>query len=130
MNKQLVSAVLVPVFLLMSVITPAYAHAGGIISTQDYVSQADADATRAALVEQLNREDVQLQLEALGVDAADVEARVAAMSDAEVAQLHDRMDEMPAGASAAGALFLVLLIFVILDIAGVTNVFPFINAAD
>lgn len=127
MNRKLVSAVLTPVFLLVSLVAPAHA---GIISTSDYVQQADADATRAALVEELSREDVQAQLEALGVDAADVEARVAAMTDAEVAQLNARMEEMPAGAGAAEVLFLVLLIFVILDIAGVTDVFPFIDSAD
>ncbi len=93
MTRQLVCAVLVPVFLLMSVVSPAYAQvqAGGIITTGDYLAQADADATRAALIEQLARDDVKTQLETLGVDPADVEARVAAMSDIEVAQLHERL---------------------------------------
>lgn len=132
MTRQFVCAILVPVFLLMSVVSPVYAqvHAGGIITTGDYLAQADADATRAALIEQLARDDVKKQLETLGVNPADIEARVAAMSDTEIAQLHERIGDMPAGADAAGALFLVLLIFVILDIVGVTNVFPFINAAD
>lgn len=131
MTRQLVSIILVPVFLLMSMVSPAYAQlqAGGIITTSDYVVQADADAKRAALTAQFARADVQAQLEALGVNPADVEARVAAMSDSEVAQLHEHMADMPAGADAAGVLFLVLLIFVILDIAGVTDVFPFIDAA-
>ncbi|MDX1454265.1 MAG: PA2779 family protein [Gammaproteobacteria bacterium] len=128
MNRKIISGILTPIFLLMTLAAPA--QAGGMITTSDYVKQVDADATRAALVEQLNREDVQAQLLALGVDQADVEARVAAMTDAEVAQLHAEMEDMPAGAGAVGTLAVVLLVLIILDVAGVTNIFPFINAAN
>lgn len=96
---------------------PAFA---GMVSTEAVV--ANADRTRVANF--LEREDVRLQLEAQGVDPAQVKARVAALTDEEAAQLAAHMDEMPAG----GVLGLILLVFVILlitDILGLTKVFPF-----
>ena len=44
---------------------------------------------------------------------------------AEAAQMADRLDEMPAGASVVGALFAVFVILLVTDILGLTNVFPF-----
>lgn len=96
---------------------PAFA---GMVSTEAVV--ANADRTRVANF--LEREDVRLQLEAQGVDPAQVKARVAALTDEEAAHLAAHMDEMPAG----GVLGLILLVFVILlitDILGLTKVFPF-----
>ncbi|WP_353889121.1 PA2779 family protein [uncultured Spongiibacter sp.] len=40
------------------------------------------------------------------------------------------MDDMPAGAGAVGLLALLVLIFFITDILGVTDIFPFVNPAN
>ena len=74
----------------------------------------------------LERADVQARLEAHGVSAADVKARVAAMTDDEVAQLAARIDSLPAGGeSILGAIVLVFVILLITDILGFTKIFPF-----
>ena len=65
------------------------------------------------------------QLQAQGVSADDAIARVQAMSDAEVAQLADRVDRAPAGGDVIGVLFTVFLILLVTDILGFTKVFPF-----
>jgi hypothetical protein len=58
-----------------------------------------------------------------------VKARVAALSDEEVAQLAAKIDSLPvgadAGASIIGALVLIFIVLLITDILGVTKVFPF-----
>jgi hypothetical protein len=63
------------------------------------------------------------------VSPQDVKARVAALSDAEVTSLAGKIDSMPAGGDALGAvLWLALVIFLVLlitDILGLTKVFPF-----
>lgn len=85
---------------------------------------AAASEDRARVVSVLQRQDVRAGLAAHGVDPADVEQRVAAMTDEEVAQLAGRIDELPAG----GVIGLIVLVFVILlitDILGLTKVFPF-----
>jgi hypothetical protein len=78
----------------------------------------------------LDRADVRAKLEELGVESADVKARVAALTDAEAAQLARSIDNLPAGADGGvgaivGALVLVFLVLLITDLLGLTKVFPF-----
>jgi hypothetical protein len=74
----------------------------------------------------LERADVQSRLEAHGVKAVDVKARVAAMSDDEVAQIAARIDSLPAGGEGIiGALLIIFIVLLITDILGFTKVFPF-----
>jgi len=74
----------------------------------------------------LGRADVRAQLEAHGVRPADVQARVAALTDAEVAQLAGQLDRLPAGGEGIiGALVIVFLVLLITDLLGLTKVFPF-----
>jgi hypothetical protein len=65
---------------------------------------------------------LQQQLVLGGVSATDAVTRVAAMTDGEVAQLHQRIDEMPAGGS--DALIIALIIFAVLEITGYIDVIP------
>ena len=60
-------------------------------------------ATASALHGLLERADVQAQLQAHGVNPAEVKARVAALTDAEAAELVAKIDELPAGGSASSA---------------------------
>jgi len=84
------------------------------------------DAERAQIFSLLEREDVQAQLQARGVDPAQVKARVAAMTDDEVAQLAGQVESLPAGgADVLGVILLVFIILLITDILGFTKVFPF-----
>jgi hypothetical protein len=74
----------------------------------------------------LDRADVRAQLEAHGVRAADVKARVAALTDEEVAQLAGQLERLPAGGEGiVGALVIVFLILLITDLLGLTKVFTF-----
>ena len=85
--------------------------------------------TKERIVGFLDRSDVRAQLESMGVNPADAKARVASMTDDEAAQLAAKIDNLPAGGDAAGALIgALLIIFIVLlitDILGVTHVFPF-----
>ena len=77
----------------------------GLIGTGDAVAAAQVQAgARAALAG---------QFEALGVAADSARDRVAALSDAEVAQLADQLERQPAGAMGgvwAGALLVVIFL--------------------
>jgi hypothetical protein len=67
----------------------------------------------------------------MGVDPSQVEARLAALSPAELAQLSARIDQMPAGGDGIGAvvvaILIVFLVLLITDLAGLTDVFPFVK---
>ena len=81
----------------------------------DQVVQSERERVRAAL----ERPDVVQALKKVGVDAAAAEARVDAMSDAEVAQLSNLVDLLPAGGAPLtnDQLIIILLIVLILIIA-------------
>ena len=85
-----------------------------------------ANPERARVLTVLERSDVQAQLQANGVNPADVKARVAAMTDDEVAQLAGQIDSLPAGgADVLGVILVVFLVLLITDILGFTKIFPF-----
>lgn len=86
---------------------------------------AMASAERNRISSLLERAEVRSQLQAYGVDAAQVKARVAALNDEEVAQLAAQLDRLPAGGSLVGAIVLVFLVLLVTDILGFTKVFPF-----
>jgi uncharacterized Fe-S cluster-containing radical SAM superfamily protein len=98
---------------------PAYA---GIVATDTVIAGAD----RGQLTSFVQRADVQARLQALGVEPREVQARVAALSDEEAAQLAARLDQLPAGSGDliwwAVAIFLILLFT---DMMGWTHIFPF-----
>jgi len=74
----------------------------------------------------LERADVRSQLQAHGVNPADVQARVAALTDEEAADLAARIDSLPAGGiSILGAILVVFIVLLITDILDFTKIFPF-----
>ena len=74
----------------------------------------------------LDRADLAAMLQARGVAADEMRARVDALTDAEAQQLVKQIDEAPAGASdIVGVLFTVFIILLVTDILGLTKVFPF-----
>ena len=120
--KRLIATLLIPCMAFAGV--PLTAHAAMVSTEQAMVTPA-GDANRDRVSAFFNRADVQTALQARGVDANAAIARVQAMSDVEVAQLADRVDQAPAGAGVIGVLFTVFLVLLVTDILGLTAVFPF-----
>lgn len=111
--------------LLGGQLSPAYA---AMVTTETVVQQAQRSIDRAGLLEMLDREAVQGQLEALGVDSSAAKQRVAAMTDEEIRQLNARLAEMPAGGDVVGIVLLLFIVFVITDMLGATDIFPFVHS--
>lgn len=99
----------------------------GVIATQQVLSAQQADLDRATLQQYLDNEQVSAKLLALGVDRAEVEQRIAAMTDQELAQFNSQLDQLPAGGDVLGIIVLFLIIFIITDIIGATDIFPFVH---
>jgi hypothetical protein len=98
-----------------------------MIGTDTLLQQGQSQLDRQQLVQMFERGDVQQQLVSMGVDVADAKMRVAQMTDSEVQQLNARLGELPAGGDALGIVLLIFLIFVITDVIGATDIFPFIH---
>jgi hypothetical protein len=90
----------------------------------DWALSTEAGDHRTRISSLLDRAEVQAQLATYGVSAADVHARVAAMTEEEVARLAANIDNEPAG-GIIGAIVLVFLVLLVTDILGYTKIFPF-----
>jgi len=98
------------------------AHAG-VISTQEYLSAVDREATIARIDAVLAREEVRTRLEQYGVDPAAATARVAALTDQELQRLADDLESMPAGGNILGVIGIVFVVLLILELVGVIDIF-------
>lgn len=98
------------------------AHAD-VIDTASMVQTARA-ADLASIQAQLARDDVRAQLGKMGVEAADIESRLAVMSDSELSAMAKRMQEAPAGGDGLLAVIgLTFVVLLILELVGVINIF-------
>lgn len=102
----------------------AFAMPAGMVSTQQLMQESRVDQQRVQVNDFLSRADVQAQLEARGVDVASAKARIASLSPAELASLSAQIDQLPAGEGVLETVLFLLVIFMLLDIAGVTDIFP------
>ena len=94
-----------------------------LVTTLQAVEASTRTQDLAAVNAALAREEVRAQLEALGVEPAQVESRIAALTDSELRTLAGQMAEMPAGADALAVIGIVFLVLLILEAVGVIDVF-------
>lgn len=129
--RRMVGYIAIAAFLFSTSLVPA-AHAA-MVSTDQMTEAATASADRAKVTAFLSREDVRAQFVSLGVSPDEAQARVASLSDAEVSRIAGRIDELPAGRGAVGAVVgaavLIFIILLITDLLGLTKVFPFTKGA-
>ena len=97
--------------------------AAAVIDTQQAVTMDARELRIAAASATLAREDVRSAMIALGADPQQAQLRVASLSDAELAQLEGRLQQLPAGGSALGLVGAVFLVLLILEITGVVDIF-------
>jgi hypothetical protein len=115
--------------LISSLVFSSTAQATALISTEQaaaVLAPATRSEAHARLHTALDRADLAAMLQARGVSADEMRARIDALTDAEARQLVQQIDEAPAGASEiVGVLFTVFIILLVTDILGLTKVFPF-----
>lgn len=101
--------------LSVSVFAPAQA---AMMDTETLAAPAASTDARAALAD---------RLVLLGVERGEAENRVALLSNDQASQVLARADELPAGAGALEIIGLIVLILVVTDLLGITDIFPFID---
>jgi hypothetical protein len=95
----------------------------GVISTQQYLTVLDREATIARIDAVLAREEVRSRLEHYGVDAVAAEERIAALTDQELELLAAELENMPAGGNIVGAIGIAFIVLLILELVGVIDIF-------
>lgn len=94
-----------------------------LIGTLQAVEASTRAQDLATVSSALARDQVRAQFVALGVDPAQVETRVAALTDSELRTLAGKISEAPAGADALAIIGIVFLVLLILEAVGVIDVF-------
>ena len=120
----------VAVFILM-ISGPFQSAYAAIIGTESALDNLRGREARGYLMQLLARQEVQNALVAQGIDPAEARARIDNLSDAEAIQAADKFEQMPVGSGFLETFliiaFLVFLILLITDIAGYTDIFPFVR---
>jgi len=107
-----------PVALLMIVLTmllsvPYQAAFAALVETETLLDMSRGQEARETIKQFMVREDVRSAIVSQGVDPLEADARLNSLSDAEVIQLADQVEQLPAGGDALGLAISVLVIVIL-----------------
>ena len=105
--------------IILAVMTVGLPAQAGMVAT-DQIQKSDATAEVVDVSGQRNW--IEARLLQAGIAQPEAIARVSAMTDVEVAQIYQRIDEAPAGG--ADVLVIALVVFAVLEITGYIDVIP------
>ena len=101
--------------------TPA---AAGIVGTAEAIAITQQQHDLAVVRGALARADVREQMVALGVNPAEVEGRLGALTAPELASLAGNINEAPAGGDSALAILgIVFVVLLVLELTGTIDIF-------
>ena len=119
--KKLVVTLMVCNILILG-LTPAVE--ARLIGTQEALQMTQREEQLARISRIFFRSEVQEQMLAYGVEPKDVKDRLAVLTDEELRELANRLQDMPAGGDSVLAVVgLIFVVLIILELVGVTNIF-------
>jgi len=119
-----ITAIFASFLILIAGIPTSFAD---VVSSDEVMFAEQQQNHQQQLLSLVDSDAVQAKLVALGVDIADARNRIASMTDSEIAAFNSQMQDMPAAGSVAGTILTVLIVLVVLDLIGVTDIFSFID---
>lgn len=107
-----------PVAILMTVLTlllsvPYQSAVAALVETEAMLDMSRSQEARETLKHFMNRDDVRSAIVAQGVDPLEADARLNSLTNAEVIQIADQIDQLPAGGDVIGLLVTVLVIVIL-----------------
>ena len=124
---RILSKTLSAVLTLTLMSMPFHSAQAAMIANDVIINQAQQRDAKTELMQTIQRADVREQLASMGVGQAAVESRIDLMTHEEIARLNQQIDELPAGGDVLGVLLVIFIVFVITDVIGATDIFPFIK---
>jgi len=116
------------VLSIMLVLSPVMSAQAAIVDNDALLAETPAQHTRDSLQQLFKQDQVRAQLQALGVSPEWARERARTLTDADLARINNGTGQLEAGGdSVLGVLLVIFIIFVITDIIGATNIFPFIH---
>ena len=125
---QLLQRPLALILSMLLIIMPMAPLQAAIISNEALINQAPSALTRDNMQELLGQESARQQMQAWGISPELITARINRLTDAELARINQETDTLKAGGTnVLGVLLIIFIVFVITDVIGATNIFPFIH---
>jgi hypothetical protein len=103
--------------LLVGLLGLAPAAIAGMVTTEQVAASVEATQAREHLKTLAQRPELAKEMQALGIAPEQAQARVDAMTDAEVVALAGKLDSLPAGGALSNNDLILVLLIVILIIA-------------
>lgn len=97
-----------------------------VYSSDQVIAKQQHQFNRHQVLSMVDNAEVQSKLLALGVNRDDAKQRIANMTNEELEALNSHLNDMPAG-GIVGTVFTVLVVVAVLDLMGITDVYPFIR---
>ncbi|SNY49808.1 hypothetical protein SAMN06297280_1550 [Arsukibacterium tuosuense] len=98
----------------------------GVYSSDQVIADQQHQYNKQQVLAFVDNAEVQNKLVELGVSPADAKLRIASMTNAELEAFNSQLNEMPSG-GVVGTIVTVLVVVAVLDLMGITNVYPFIR---
>jgi hypothetical protein len=118
--------------IMLLIATPCQPLLAAMVPTEAPIYKINAQDARDHLKTLISRNDIKNALISQGIDPMEAKARVDSLSDSEVIEVADKIEQLPAGGGAFGAVIaasvIVFLVLLITDILGHTDVFPFVKS--
>jgi len=123
--KQQPMAWFLSLLLVMLPLLPAQA---AMVANDRIISEQQAALDSESILAMLDQEVTRQQLESWGINPEMARERINSLTGEELANLNRQLNELKAGGdSVLGVLLIIFIIFVITDVLGATDIFPFIH---
>lgn len=99
--------------LTMLLSIPHHAAVAALVETETMLDVSRGQESRETVKQFMTRQDARSAIVSQGVDPLEAEARLSSLTDAEVIQLADQIDQLPAGGDVLGVLIAVLVIVIL-----------------
>ncbi len=118
--------------MMLLIAVPYQPLLAAMVPTEATIYQIKVQDARDHLKTLISKNDIKKSLISQGIDPMEAKARVDSLSDSEVIEVADKIEQLPAGGGAIGAVIaasvIVFLVLLITDILGYTDVFPFVKS--
>ena len=112
-RKKAQPAAILMIILTMLLSVPYQAAFAALVETETMLDMSRGQEARETLTQFMARQDVRSAIVAQGVGPLEADARLNSLTDAEVIQLADQVDQLPAGGDVLSLAIAVLVIVIL-----------------
>ncbi|WAJ69163.1 PA2779 family protein [Catenovulum adriaticum] len=99
----------------------------GLYESNQVIQSQEYSFNKNQILSYVDSEQVQNKLTELGISVADAKNRIANMTHEELASLNQQLNEDAVAGGIVGTIITVLVVVAVLDVMGITDVYPFIR---